>query len=473
MTDHNTAGRHFALLPPHVADRNEIASLRAQLASEQALRQADGVVMRIGSCFSGVAAMDRGVSAFFKDSSTAWFIEREPYPCKVLARHYPGVPIYEDITTINPADLEPVDIMVGGPPCTDLSVAGKGAGLHGEKSRLFFDMVNIAKVLRPRYVMIENSPVLLNNWRGTVEGALADAGYGVTWARLSAAHVGAPHLRWRCFLLAELGGSHKGVCFPPALPSLERWPTPAASLFNDNEDVAEYMARRARVKESAGSGSGFGIQLPIAVRLPSPAASDVMGSRTLPPGTSATGIKPNGKKAQVGLPNAVETRRWPTPTTSEATIGSGAGEDDRNSPGLASLARWATPQASDTKDRGTMGRTPAIARRVAIGKQITLSMETDGARLSPDWVETLQGLPVNWTALEGDLDPRPWPAHRVEGMWGDSPQLPHEPPRLCDPKEVPNRRARLKALGNLNPPQVYTMALKMLMDGPRQGMLFD
>jgi site-specific DNA-cytosine methylase len=313
--------------------------------------------VRIGSCFSGVAAMDRGVSDFFgPDASTDWFIEREAYPRKVLARHFPGVPIYEDITTINPADLEPVDILIGGPPCTDLSVAGKGAGLHGDKSRLFFDMVNIAAVLKPRYVMIENSPVLLNDWRGTVEGAFADAGYGVTWARLSAAHMGAPHLRWRCFLLAELGGSHKGVCFPPALPI---------------------------------------------------------------------------------------------------------------------VVRWATPQASDTKDRGTMGRTPAIARRVAIGKQITLSMQTDGARLSADWVETLQGLPVNWTALEGDLDPRPWPAHRADGMWGDSPQHDHEPPRLCDPKQVPNRRARLKALGNLNPPAVYTRALEMLMNGPRQGMLFD
>ena len=442
--------------------------------------------MKIGSCFSGVGAMDLGVSEFFgADTSTAWFIERESYPRKVLARHFPGVPCYEDITAINPADLEPVDIMVGGPPCTDLSVAGSGAGLHGPKSRLFFDMVGIAKVLQPRYVMIENSPVLLDKWRGTVEGAFEDAGYGVTWARLSAAHVGAPHLRWRCFLLAELGGTHKGVCFPPALPRLDRWPTPAASLFSDNEDVGEYMARRERVKESAGNGNGFGVQLPIAVRWATPVASDARGGRTLPPGTSPTSIKPDGKKAMVGLPNMVE-RRWATPVAQDAQrSGLEPSNLERRTLTLpvevmntsadlgASTQRWATPQASDNRDRGTIGKTPAIQRRLDAGKQITLSMQTDGARLSPLWLETLQGLPVNWTALEGDLDPRPWPAHRIDGMWGDSPQHDHEPPRLCDPKTVPNRRARLKALGNLNPPQVYTRALEMLTTGPRQGMLFD
>jgi DNA (cytosine-5)-methyltransferase 1 len=447
--------------------------------------------------------MDLGVKAFFgPDTTTEWFIEREAHPRKVLALRFPGVPVYEDITTVDHAQLAPIQCLIGGPPCTDLSVAGKGAGLHGEKSRLFFDMVEIAKSLQPRYVMIENSPVLLNKWRGTVEGAFADAGYGVTWARLSAAHIGAPHLRWRCFLLAELGAQHKGVCFPPALPSLTRWPTPAAF--------------------------------------------DVDGSRTLPAGTTSGGIKPNGKKAMIGLPNMVE-HRWPTPTVSSGdqhalaptprmtggtTLGGAVrwatptakfiddgsdldthnarrgnnkagkpiyaqvmrwntpmardwkdsglepGAMARQNPGLpaqvvkADVVRWATPQASDTKDRGTMGKTPAISRRVAIGKQITLSMQTDGARLSPDWLETLQGLPVNWTALEGELDPRPWPAHRVEGMWGDSPQHAHEPPRLCDPKQVPNRRARLKALGNLNPPQVYTRALEMLLEGPRQGVLF-
>lgn len=416
--------------------------------------------------------MDLGVKAFFgPDTTTEWFIEREKYPRKVLALRFPGVPVYEDITTVDHSQPAPIDILIGGPPCTDLSVAGKGAGLHGEKSRLFFDMVEIAKSLQPRYVMIENSPVLLNKWRGTVEGAFADAGYGVTWARLSAAHIGAPHLRWRCFLLAELGTQHKGVCFPPALPSLTRWPTPAASQHNDGEGITQFLERTKNVSQKTGF-SKYSVPLSVAARWPTPAASDVDGSRTLPAGTTPGGIKPNGKKAMIGLPNMVE-HRWPTPTVSSGDQHALA-PTPRMTGGttLGGAVRWATPQASDTKDRGTMGKTPAISRRVAIGKQITLSMQTDGARLSPAWVETLQGLPVNWTALEGDLDPRPWPAHRVEGMWGDSPQHAHEPPRLCDPKQVPNRRARLKALGNLNPPQVYTRALEMLLEGPRQGVLF-
>lgn len=342
--------------------------------------------MKIGSCFSGVGAMDLGVADFFgPDTTTEWFIEREAHPRKVLALRFPGVPVYKDITTVDHAQLAPIDILIGGPPCTDLSVAGKGAGLHGEKSRLFFDMVAIAKSLQPRYVMIENSPVLLNKWRGTVEGALADAGYGVTWARLSAAHIGAPHLRWRCFLLAELGTQTKGVCFPPALPSLTLWPTPTVSS-GDQHALA------------------------------------------------------------------------PTPRMTGGTT-------------LGGAVRWATPAARNHKDSGhepsqQARNAPALTCEAVIGT-------IDKSKiLSPAWVETLQGLPVNWTALEGELDPRPWPAHRVEGMWGDSPQHAHEPPRLCDPKQVPNRRARLKALGNLNPPQVYTRALEMLLEGPRQGVLF-
>jgi site-specific DNA-cytosine methylase len=397
--------------------------------------------------------MDLGVKAFFgPDTTTEWFIEREAHPRKVLALRFPGVPVHKDITTVDHSQLAPIDILIGGPPCTDLSVAGKGAGLHGEKSRLFFDMVSIAKSLQPRYVMIENSSVLLNKWRGTVEGAFADAGYGVTWARLSAAHIGAPHLRWRCFLLAKLGTQHKGVCFPPALPTLTQWPTPSAGNFNDNDDIDDYLARRARVKESAQNGNGFGVQLAAGVRMTSgviesgrarwatPAASDVDGSRTLPAGTTPGGIKPNGKKAMIGLPNMVERR-------------------------------WATPAARHHKDSG---HEPSTQQRnsPSLPAESVIGTIDKSKRLSPAWVETLQGLPVNWTALEGELDPRPWPAHRVDGMWGDSPQHAHEPPRLCDPSDVPNRRARLKALGNLNPPQVYTRALEMLLEGPRQGVLF-
>jgi DNA (cytosine-5)-methyltransferase 1 len=377
--------------------------------------------MKIGSCFSGVGAMDLGVKAFFgTDTTTEWFIEREKYPRKVLALRFRGVPVYKDITTVDHSQLAPIDILIGGPPCTDLSVAGKGAGLHGEKSRLFFNMVAIAKSLQPRYVMIENSPVLLNKWRGTVEGALADAGYGVTWARLSAAHVGAPHLRWRCFLLAELGTQHKGVCFPPALPQLERrWPTP-----------------------TAGDEKNSGYQ------------------------TSGTSVYPT-------LPGATGSApiRWPTMKASDMDRGVCPSEMARRTPMLpAAVSRWATPAAQNHKDSG---HEPSQQARNAPALTCEAAMGTidKARRLSPAWCETLQGLPVNWTALEGELDPRPWPAHRVEGMWGDSPQHAHEPPRLCDPKQVPNRRARLKALGNLNPPQVYTRALEMLLEGPRQCRL--
>lgn len=422
--------------------------------------------MKIGSCFSGVGAMDLGVKAFFgPDTTTEWFIEREKHPRKVLALRFPNIPIYKDITTVDHSQLAPIDILIGGPPCTDLSVAGKGAGLHGEKSRLFFNMVAIAKSLQPRYVMIENSPVLLNKWRGTVEGAFADAGYGVTWARLSAAHIGAPHLRWRCFLLAELGTQHKGVCFPPALPSLTRWPTHAASQHNDGEGITQFLERTKNVSQKTGF-SKYSVPLSVAARWPTPTVSSGDQHALAPTPQMTEGTTLGG---------AV---RWATPRAKFIDDGSDLdthnarrGNNKSGKPLYAQVIRWATPAARDHKDSG---HEPSTQRRnsPSLPAESVIGTIDKGKRLAPAWVETLQGLPVNWTALEGELDPRPWPAHRVEGLWGDSPQHAHEPPRLCDPKQVPNRRARLKALGNLNPPQVYTRALEMLLEGPRQGVLF-
>lgn len=258
--------------------------------------------MKIGSLFSGIGAMDVACEQHF-GARTVWHVERDAYCRSILARHWPDAERHDDVTAVGAAALEPVDILIGGPPCVDLSAAGRRRGLHADRSGLFFEMVRIAAELRPALVVIENVPSLLHDWRGTVEGAMAGAGYGVTWALMAARHAGAPHLRWRVVLLCRRGGRHLGVCRPLALPELrppgQLWPTPAASDFSGSEAPGAYLARRERVRESSGNGNGFGAQLSMSVRLwPTPTAHDANDS----------GLAPSEVERHVpGLPAQVAT----------------------------------------------------------------------------------------------------------------------------------------------------------------------
>ena len=380
---------------------------------------------------------------------TVWFCEQDKYASSVLARHWPGAPVYKDVRTLVEDGACPVDVLCGGPPCVDLSCAGAQKGLHAERSGLFFDFVAAAAALKPKWVFIENVPALLSKWRGTVEDALESAGYAsIVWAKVAAQHCGAPHKRARVFVLASREGRMRGVCDAGPLPPVGRWPTPT----------------------SAGQRQGAGA-----------------GQRRM------AGIE----GGEVSLSNAVHPSAWPTPRATEhkamawstPTVGF---DGDNGVVALArkgrvsaillgqqvSLAGWATPAASDDRDRGDIMNTPAVQRRDAIGKQLGLSMQA-GGKLSPLWVETVQGLPVGWTDTEGEsmrdeamatAHAPQWPAPMVKGMWGDSPQHDHEPPRVVVGK-LANRSARLRCLGNLNPPAQYLLALKLLHEGPRQQSL--
>lgn len=112
--------------------------------------------MKIGSMFSGVAGLDLAVEAV-TGAQPAWFCEYDEAPAKVLAHHWPDVPNHRDITRINWAEVEPVDILTGGSPCQDLSAAGKRAGMtEGTRSNLWVNMREAINYLRPQLVVWEN-----------------------------------------------------------------------------------------------------------------------------------------------------------------------------------------------------------------------------------------------------------------------------------------------------------------------------
>lgn len=135
-------------------------------------------------------------------------VEIDNYCQKVLAqrqkdRLLPWFPIFDDVQTF---DGKPwrglVDIVAGGFPCQDISAAGKGAGIEGEKSGLWVEMARIIGEVRPRHVFVENSPVLTLRGLGRVLEDLAAMGYDARWGVIGANQVGAPHLRKRIWIVA-------------------------------------------------------------------------------------------------------------------------------------------------------------------------------------------------------------------------------------------------------------------------------
>lgn len=138
--------------------------------------------------------------------------EIEEYPRKVLqARQRDGIlpdfPIWDDICTL---DGKPwrglVDVVCGGFPCQDISAAGKGAGIEGERSGLWGQMARIIREMAPRFVFVENSPMLTSRGLGTVLGDLAAMGYDARWCVLGACDAGALHKRDRIWILADREG---------------------------------------------------------------------------------------------------------------------------------------------------------------------------------------------------------------------------------------------------------------------------
>lgn len=137
---------------------------------------------------------------------TTQFVEIDPYCQKILAKNFPGVPIHDDITTFV-AEPGRYDIVTGGFPCQDISSANpNGRGLEGERSGLFFELMRIVRQCRPRYLVLENVSALLSKHNGRDMGAvlweLSQSGFTAEWQVVSAASVGAPHLRERVFIVA-------------------------------------------------------------------------------------------------------------------------------------------------------------------------------------------------------------------------------------------------------------------------------
>ena len=260
-------------------------------------------MLTVGSLFAGYGGIELALSSVL-DVRPAWFVEFDKAPSKVLAHHWPDVPNYGDVTTVDWSTVPPVDIITGGSPCQDLSHAGKRAGMtEGTRSNLWVQMREAINVIRPRLVAWENvrgafsapadsalepcpgcvgdgddGPVL--RALGRVLGDLADIGYDCRWYGLRAADVGAAHGRFRVFLFAVPADSDdqglQGLAGQARTASTGRHGHPVAGV--GGSALTLLPTPKASNNENRSSGWANGPNLGEALALlPTPSVADGMG----------------------------------------------------------------------------------------------------------------------------------------------------------------------------------------------------
>ena len=164
--------------------------------------------MNVLDLFSGIGGFSLGLER--AGMKTVAFCEIEEYPRKVLKKHWPDVPIYTDVRTLTKEQLDndgiTVDVICGGFPCQDLSVAGKKAGFDGDRSSLYREMLRLVSECRPRYAIFENVTGLLTGesgrWFAQFLYDLAEIGFDAEWHCISASAIGAHHHRDRIWIIA-------------------------------------------------------------------------------------------------------------------------------------------------------------------------------------------------------------------------------------------------------------------------------
>jgi site-specific DNA-cytosine methylase len=160
--------------------------------------------VKIGSLFSGIGGFDLGLTL-----PVSWQVEQDKDCNRVLAHHWPDTQRFNNVKEVGKANLSPVDLICGGFPCQDLSVAGKRKGLDGERSGLWFEFARIIDELEPSWVLIENVPGILSSGEGRdfaiILQWLAGRGYCLAWRMFDSQYFGVAQRRKRVFIVGSFG----------------------------------------------------------------------------------------------------------------------------------------------------------------------------------------------------------------------------------------------------------------------------
>lgn len=209
--------------------------------------------MKALSLFSGYGGIDLALRNYITEVIA--YVEIEEYAQRIIAERMADgslqrAAILADVKNVE-GKIGDCDIIYGGFPCQDISVAGLGKGLAGERSGLFYEIIRLTKEIRPTFVFLENVPAIRTRGLEQVIKAFAEIGYDCRWTMLSAASVGAPHKRERWFLFAYSHGEKESVAHP-MLSRLERFPQP--------ENEAEWVGSLETTDSSIFSREGWNVE---------------------------------------------------------------------------------------------------------------------------------------------------------------------------------------------------------------------
>lgn len=384
--------------------------------------------MNVLSTFSGIGGLDKGLH----DAGWAHvgFCESDEWRRSILAHHWPGVPIWDDVRSVAMEDTgrgrvdgaggtaepdasgdrwdgrgEALDLLCGGFPCQDLSVAGQRRGLAGNRSGLFFEFARIAESLRPSWLLVENVPGLLssNGGRdfGVVLGTLADLGYGLAWRILDSRFFGVPQRRRRVFIVGTV------VADGDPRAAAER----AGQVLAVGSRCVRHPATRSEAREDSAESSGAGFALR---RDPGGIGQGHNTNFVVPALTSRAGNTQDDQ--QTGQLVAAPLSHGSNPNSNAAGR---QREDDFNL-----VTHALTSEGHDASEDGTGRGTPLVVAfsenqraevlETPIARQLTSGGGKPGQgytavrqgagvrRLTPIECERLQGLPDNWTNPHGN-----------------------------------------------------------------------
>ena len=194
--------------------------------------------LKILDTFAGIGGFSYAAHELVGGFETTQFVEIDPFCQKVLKKHFPKVPCHDDIKTFT-ANPGQYDVITGGFPCQDISVAGRREGITNQsRSGLFYELIRVIRLVRPKFVVMENVAAILNNGLDIVLGELSEAGYDAEWSIISASSLGAAHRRSRWWCVAytnDYGSSSSSI-----------------SGFNDQTDSSS-QERQNQVSKSSGS----------------------------------------------------------------------------------------------------------------------------------------------------------------------------------------------------------------------------
>lgn len=351
-----------------------------------------------------------GISA----STVAWkplgwravaYSEVDAAPRAVLAHHYPDTPLHGDFTTIGADDYGAIDLLVGGTPCQDFSVAGLRAGLDGDRGNLSLEFLRLADRKRPRWIVWENVPGVLSidggRAFGAVLGGLAQLGYGFAYRILDAQFFGVPQRRRRVFVVAYLGD----------------WRCAGAVLF-ERESLHGYPPARGEARKIIAEASGASLEGGGLAPTLTAGGNSTGGHR--PPGTQVDTIEslivagtvsskwakgsggPSGDECHNLVMPILEAGARTGVSTTDPRAGSGIGEAADPmftlQAGKQHAVAFTQNQREEVRESEVMGALSAGAPDAKRGSG-TLSDGLGVRRITPRECERLQGFPDDYTLI--------------------------------------------------------------------------